>query len=124
MRPSTSSISYVRIRSIFRKGEIAESEFRIPNSEFPLTDPSEFTLTKKLLHFGEVLPQVLDDYRPNLLANYLYELASTFHSFFEQCPVLKGEGETLQPASCYAILTARILASGLDLLGIEVPERM
>ncbi len=115
--------SYVRIRSIFRKGEIDDSAFRTPYSAF-LTDPAELTLVKKLFQFGEVVPQILDDYRPNLLANYLYELASTFHSFFEQCPVLKSEGETRTTRLALCDTTARILARGLSLLGIEVPERM
>jgi arginyl-tRNA synthetase len=113
----------VRIRSIFRKGEIEDSAFRIAHSAL-LVEPAELTLTKKLFQFGEVVPQVLDDYRPNLLANYLYELASTFHSFFEQCPVLKSEGETRPTRLALCDVTARTLARGLDLLGIEVPERM
>ena len=82
--------SYVRIRSIFRKAE--EAGISSQRSAISLAEPAELALAKKLFQFGEVLPQVLDDYRPNLLANYLYELASTFHSFFEACPVLKSEG--------------------------------
>jgi arginyl-tRNA synthetase len=89
-----------------------------------LSEPAELTLAKKLFQFGEVLPQVLDDYRPNLLANYLYELASTFHSFFEQCPVLKSEGAVRTTRLALCDVTARILARGLNLLGIDVPERM
>jgi arginyl-tRNA synthetase len=115
--------SYVRIRSIFRKGEIGDSASSLPSSAV-LAEPAEITLAKKLLQFGEVLPQVLDDYRPNLLANYLYDLASTFHSFFEQCPVLKSEGNTRATRLALCDVTARTLAKGLDLLGIEVPERM
>jgi arginyl-tRNA synthetase len=71
-----------------------------------------------------VLPQVLDDYRPNVLATYLYELASAFHSFFEQCPVLKSEGEVKATRLALCDLTARVLGKGLNLLGIEAPERM
>ena len=67
---------------------------------------------------------VLDDYRPNLLANYLYELASTFHGFFEACPVLKSDGDTRASRLALCDLTARVLARGLALLGIEVPQRM
>jgi len=113
--------SYVRIRSIFRK---AGEEIGSQKSEVSLTEPAELALARKLLHFGEVLPQVLDDYRPNILANYLYELAATFHSFFESCPVLKSEGATRASRLALCDVTARVLKQGLGLLGIEVPERM
>jgi arginyl-tRNA synthetase len=115
--------SYVRIRSIFRKAGEAGVKF-VPVTEFPLTEPAELTLAKKLCQFGEVLPQVMEDYRPNLLANYLYELASTFHSFFEACPVLKSEGAVQAARLTLCDTTARVLAKGLELLGIRAPERM
>ena len=113
--------SYVRIRSIFRK---LGSEFQISDFRFQMSEPAELALAKKLLQFGEVLPQVLEDYRPNILANYLYELASTFHGFFEACPVLKSEGATRTSRLALCDTTARLLKQGLALLGIEVPERM
>jgi arginyl-tRNA synthetase len=115
--------SYVRIRSIFRKAEEAGVKF-VPATEFVLTEPVELTLAKKLCQFGEVLPQVMEDYRPNLLANYLYELASTFHSFFEACPVLKSEGGVQATRLTLCDTSARVLAKGLELLGIRAPERM
>jgi len=114
--------SYVRIRSIFRKAQEANIEHSTSNIE--IVEPAERALALKLLLFGEVLPQVLEDFRPNLLANYLYELASTFHSFFESCPVLKSEGATRDSRLALCELTARTLKTGLGLLGIEVPERM
>lgn len=113
--------SYVRIRAIFRKGG---EEVGAQKSEVQLTEPAEFALAKKLLQFGEILPQILDDYRPNLLANYLYELASTFHGFFESCPVLKSEPATRASRLAICDVTASVLRQGLGLLGIEVPERM
>jgi arginyl-tRNA synthetase len=114
--------SYVRIRSIFRKGEVDAAGVRPASAVF--AEPGEQALAKKLAQFGEVLPQVLDDYRPNVLATYLYELAATFHSFFEACPVLKSEGATRATRLALCDVTARVLAQGLGLLGIEVPERM
>jgi arginyl-tRNA synthetase len=116
--------SYVRIRSIFRKAAEAGETL---NSQLPtlnLAEPQEIVLAKKLNQFGEVLPLVLDDYRPNLLANYLYELASTFHGFFEACPVLKSDGATRASRLALCDLTARVLEQGLALLGIQVPSRM
>ncbi|MDB6150778.1 MAG: arginyl-tRNA synthetase [Chthoniobacter sp.] len=112
--------SYVRIRSIFRK---LDEPFATP-ARIELTEAAELGLAKKLFHFGDVLPQVLDDYRPNVLANYLFELANTFHSFYEACPVLKAEGATRANRLALCEVTGRVLQRGLGLLGIEAPERM
>jgi len=67
---------------------------------------------------------VFRDYRPNVLANYLYELARSYHSFFASCPVLKAEEPARGSRLLLCDLTCRILRRGLDLLGIEVTERM
>jgi arginyl-tRNA synthetase len=122
--------SYVRIRSIFRKGGIDPASVR-PGAEHPtsdaavpLTEAGELSLAKKLAQFGEILPMILDDHRPNLLCNYLYELAGAFHSFFESCPVLKAEEPARSTRLLLCDTTARVLAKGLELLGIGVPERM
>ncbi|MDB6171623.1 MAG: arginyl-tRNA synthetase [Chthoniobacteraceae bacterium] len=114
--------SYVRIQAIFRKAalEPAGEESLV----ISLSEPAEIALVKKLLLFGEVLPQVLVDFRPNVLANYLFELASTFHGFFEACPVLKAEPAVRAMRLALCKVTAKVLARGLDLLGIAVPERM
>ncbi len=128
--------SYVRIRSIFRKAESVGEAASFPAASsappaagswqlpLQLAEPAELMLAKKLFQFGEVLPQVLEDFRPNLLCNYLCELASTFHSFFEACPVLKSDGATRTSRLTLCDATARTLQRGLGLLGIEVPERM
>jgi len=112
--------AYVRIRSIFRK---LAGEFTAP-ATLTLGEPAELGLAKKLLQFGETVPATLDDFRPNLLANYLYELANIFHSFYEACPVLKSEGAIRASRLALCELTARVLRDGLGLLGIRVPERM
>ena len=112
--------SYVRIRSIFRKGGTPAKA----STAVKLAEPAELALAKKLFQFGEVVPQVLDDYRPNQLANYLYELASLFHSFFEACPVLKADAATRESRLLLCEIAARVLRQGLALLGIEAPERM
>jgi arginyl-tRNA synthetase len=112
--------AYVRIQSIFRK---LNAEF-VPPAKFTLSEPAESVLAKKLFQFGEIVPLVLEDYRPNLLANYLYELANTFHSFYEACPVLKSEEPTRSTRLALCDLTARVLKHGLELLGIQVPSRM
>jgi arginyl-tRNA synthetase len=113
--------AYVRVRSIFRK---LPGEFTVPE-ELTLAAPEERALAIKLLQFGEVVPLVLDDFRPNLLANYLYDLAIVFHAFYEVCPVLKAESAESRAARLLLCdVTARVLQTGLNLLGIEAPERM
>ncbi len=112
--------AYVRIRSIFRK---AGEEFVAP-SEIVLGAPEERNLALKLCQFAEIVPAVLNDFRPNLLANYLYELANAFHAFYEACPVLKSEQPARSSRLALCELTGRVLAKGLELLGIKVPDRM
>lgn len=115
--------AYVRIRSIFRKLVEGGLEWT-GGGQILLEHPAELALGKRLLEFGEVLPMVLEDHRPNTLANYLYELANTFHAFYEACPVLKSEGAQKASRLELCELSARLLKTGLGLLGIEVPERM
>ena len=112
--------AYVRIRSIFRKA--GESAPRI--DELVLADSAEINLAKRLCQFAESVPQVLNDFRPNILANYLFEAANTFHTFYEACPVLKSEEPTRSSRLALCDLTARVLKHGLGLLGIQVPEKM
>jgi arginyl-tRNA synthetase len=112
--------AYVRIRSIFRKGG---EQFQLPN-ELTLAEPAELALAKRLAQFAEIVPQVLNDFRPNLLANYLFELANAFHAFYEACPVLKADEPARSTRLALCQLTARTLQRGLALLGIQVPEKM
>jgi arginyl-tRNA synthetase len=112
--------AYVRIRSIFRK---AGEEF-VPAKELVLIAPEERSLAVQLCQFGEIVPTVLNDFRPNVLANYLFELANSFHAFYEACPVLKSEEPARSSRLALCELTARVLHRGLDLLGIKVPEKM
>jgi arginyl-tRNA synthetase len=113
--------AYVRIRSIFRRAE-EDADVSAP---IILDEPAERILGLKLLQYAETVPIVLDDFRPNILANYLYELANTFHSFYEACPVLKAPTPA-QRASRLLLssLTARTLSHGLSLLGIRCPDKM
>lgn len=113
--------SSVRIRSIFRK---LDTEFDPTTTKISLEKPEEIHLARLLARFGEILPLVLEDHRPNLLANYLLELARAFHSYFEACPVLKSEEPLRSSRLALCSLTSHILEKGLSLLGIRCPERM
>ena len=89
-----------------------------------LTNPAEINLAKRLCQFAEIVPHVLNDFRPNILANYLFEVANSFHTFYEACPVLKSEEPARSSRLALCDLTAQVLYRGLDLLGIKVPEKM
>jgi len=112
--------AYVRSRAIFRKLNVA---FVMPAS-IQLQNEAEVTLAKKILLFPDVVPAILDGFKPNILANYLYELAAQFHGFYESCPVLNAEGATRETRLLLCDVFARLLKTGLQLLGIEVPEKM
>ena len=114
--------AYARIKSIFRKLENPES--RIQNPELKLATPEEIALAKHLLNFGLTLEAVAEEYRPNYLCNFLFELAGKFTGFYENCPVLKAEGAVRESRLTLCDLTARVLKQSLDVLGIETVEQM
>ena len=112
--------AYARIKSIFRKsaGGNLKPEINLAASE-------ELALAKHLLNFGITLEAVAEEYRPNYLCNYLFELAEKLSSFYENCPVLKAEDEAAKNSRlALCDLTARVLKQGLDTLGIETVEQM
>jgi arginyl-tRNA synthetase len=123
--------AHTRIRSIFRKvTETSNIEYRTSNiehrtSNIELVAPEEFALAKHLLNFGLTLEAVAEEYRPNFLCNYLYELAGKFTSFYENCPVLKADDAASRDSRlALCDLTARVLKQGLETLGIETVEQM
>ena len=114
--------AYTRVSSILRRAGISDSF----SATLLLAEQQEKQLALKVLQFEETLQQVMKDAQPNLLCNYLYELASQYMSFYEACPILK---DGIEPALrdsrlMLSILVAKLLAKGLDLLGIDVMERM
>ncbi len=115
--------AYTRIRSIFRRAGFDADSFPVA---IKIVDDREKQLALRLLQFGEMLDQVAADAYPHLLCNYLYDLASAFMAFYEHCPILKEEISEIERQSRLGLcrLSASVLATGLDLLGIEVMERM
>jgi len=117
--------SYARVRSIFEKGDVDVDSLRTDDGTIRLTHPTERALALALLQFSETLGRVATDYRPNHLTAYLFELASAYSKFFENCPVLKADNNEQRDSRLRLCdLTARTLARGLNLLGIQVVERM
>ena len=129
--------SYVRIRSIFRKAGEANGGGQLTGAKCA-RDPGEKgaemhallgTTSRKRLRkncssLAKSFRKCWTIIGPNLLANYLYELATTFHRFFEECPVLRADPALRAARLQLCALTERILRHGLQLLGIEVPARM
>lgn len=114
--------AYTRVRSIFRKGGADSTTL---TTQLPaLNAPDEIALAKQLMNFGLVLEAVAEEYRPNFLCNYLYDLAGLFARFYESCPVLKAEGAERATRLVLCDLTGRVLKQGLEALGIETTEQM
>ena len=113
--------SYARVKSLFRRAGIDEDSLA---AAIIIAEKAEKTLAAKLLQFGEVVEVVARDGYPNLLCNYLYELAEAFMKFYENCPVLRADEPVRSSRLQLARLTARTIRKGLSLLGIETVERM
>ncbi len=115
--------AHARICSIFRRGDVARASVRdvVP----ALLEPQERALALQLLQFDTAVHDTLDKFSPHKLCTYLFDLAQTFTSFYEACPVLKdGHEATRESRLALCDLTARVLEQGLALLGIDAPERM
>ena len=113
--------AHSRVNQILRK---AEAEGIAVETITVLAEPAEQQLALLLSRFGEVVAAVGETLQPHRLCGYLYELAGALSSFYEQCPVLKSEGAVRSSRLALCAATRKVLATGLDLLGIQAPERM
>jgi arginyl-tRNA synthetase len=113
--------AYTRIRAIFRKGAVEPPQ---DVQGLTLTEPAERALALELLAFGSLVVELGETLEFHRLATYLHGLAVAFTAFYETCPVLRSEGDVRVTRLVLCELTARTLAQGLALLGIETPERM
>jgi arginyl-tRNA synthetase len=117
--------AYARVLSIFSKGGVDVAALRTSGARIELEHPVERALALSLLQFSEALQQAAAEYRPNHLTAYLFEMANRYSSFFEQCPVLKAPTDASRASRLLLCdLTARTLRLGLDLLGIQVVDKM
>lgn len=119
--------AYVRANSILRKSNIRILESRILEPgifNYPLTN-HEVELIEQMSRFPNVVQQAAGEYRPLLVAAYVYDLATAFHSFYHAVPVLQAESESIKTARLHLVAAAKqVLANGLYLLGITAPEMM
>jgi len=117
--------SYARVNGIFSRGAVDIDSLRRSLASIHLDNPAERALALALLRFSDALADVLEDYRPNQLTAYLFELTKVFFTFYEQCPVLRAEADAVRRSRLLLCdLTARTIKQGLNLLGIDVVERM
>ena len=114
--------AHTRIQSIFRRAEVSQDSCVGP---IVITEPAERQLAIELLSLADVLSDVERDLELHRLCTYLYGVATAFTAFYEHCPVLRADDESVR-ASRLALcaLTARTLTLGLSLVGIKVPTRM
>ncbi|SCQ75994.1 Arginine--tRNA ligase 1 (Precursor) [Propionibacterium freudenreichii] len=113
--------AHARVSQILRK---ADAEGLSGDTISVLDEVPEQELALWLTRFGDAVDEVADELTPHKLCTYLYELATKYSTFYENCPVLKSEGEVRSSRLALCATTKRVLATGLDLLGIAAPERM
>lgn len=117
--------AYVRIKSIFRKAEEQGLTSGYASAALSIREDEEKTLALTLLRYPSTVAAVARSLEPHRMCGYLYELAGAFSRFFEKCQVLRAEDEATRLSRLRLCdLTARVLADGLDCLGIEPLERM
>ncbi|GAB3916545.1 arginine--tRNA ligase [Microlunatus endophyticus] len=114
--------AHARTHQVLRKAE-AEG-IAVPDKITVLDEPAEQSLALLLPRFGEIVEEVAQTLQPHRLCGYLHDVAVAYSTFYEQCPVLKSEGEVRASRLALCLATQRVLAKGLDLLGIQAPDRM
>ena len=116
--------AYARIAGVRDK---YSERFRESDPEsFPMrfSEPVERTLAIKLVRFPEIVLRAAHSYKPNALADYLYDLAQTYSTFYQNVPFLKAPEGVRESRVRLCAIVAKILRMGLDLLGIETPSRI
>lgn len=117
--------AYARTRSILRKSAEDAARFRTSSVPVSLAHPNERALALALMRLPEALANAAQEYKPNLLTNYLWDLAKAFSGFFQNCNVLKAETPALRESRLLLCdLTGRTIQQALDLLGIKTVEQM
>ena len=116
--------AYARICSILR--QIAEENIAIDEKSplTALTAEVEIDLIKKLGEYPELIAAAAKERAPHRVAHYVYELASLFHSFYNQCRILGVEPEVQQARLLLVVAVQHVLKHALNVLGISAPERM
>jgi len=115
--------SYARIRSILRRAE-AEGKPVGDGRDIVITEPQERAIAAQILIFPMAVLKAAETYRPNIIADYLFELGKKFNTFYNACPILNQEDGVLYSRGQLSKAVSLTLKTGLGLLGIETLEKM
>ena len=116
---------YARIQSVFRKYEATfGSADSVQGAQVVLEEGLEMQVAKRILEFPDVLARAATSYRPNLLTDYLFDLAQLYNRFYQNVPFLKAPDGVRESRLLLCAQVAKIIRTSLGLLGIEVPDRM
>lgn len=116
--------AYARICSIFDTAKDRGVHFNPKISCSALIEPQEINLIKTLLLFPEIVKLSAEKFEPQILAEYLKDVATAFHSFYHNCRIIGSEEPLLSARFKLAFVTRNVLKNGLKILGISTPERM
>lgn len=112
--------TYARTRSVLRMSKI--KKLTIESKNVGVLAPEELAVLRKLSQFSEVIVNAAKSYSPNILATYLYELASKYNTFYNKHKIIGGDNEIFKLLLTKS--TGQVIKNGLNLLGIEAPEKM
>ncbi|MCB9187314.1 MAG: arginine--tRNA ligase [Flavobacteriales bacterium] len=113
--------THARIKSVLRKAEVTQASTPKLNE----INEHERSLIRLLSQYPEVIIQAGDEYSPAVIANYTYELAKEYNTFYHECPILIEEDANVKELRlAISAMTADVIASAMKLLGVQVPERM
>jgi arginyl-tRNA synthetase len=113
-----------RIASVQDKYREQFPSLRLDDFPIQLGEPIERTLALEILRFPETVVKAAEQYKPSILADYLYTLASTYSNFYQNVPFLKAPEGIRESRVRLCRVVVKVLKQGLDLLGIETPERI
>ena len=95
-----------------------------PAAAFAVSEPAEKQLALQLLQFGPAVVRAAENYKPSVLADYLFQTAQLYSSFYQRSPILKSDPAVRDARLALCALFGKVLSKGLSLLGIETPKRI
>ena len=116
--------AHARIANILRFGEERGVSYN-PNCDLSLlVEPEEMALIKKMMDFPDLLVRIVRNFEPNILTQYLQELAETFHRFYHDHRVISDDQALSEARIALSLAVKIVLATGLRVMGISAPEKM